>query len=76
MNERRWQILKSKRAVKYRRKRKARKEGLLQFKRDKPKDLILTSPMPVKQVKALIEEEKIKPKEGIFRRVFRRITGA
>lgn len=77
MELKRWNDLQSKRAVIHKRKRKARKLELYLVEESKKK---LGHLRPVHVAPALVHkpepEVKAKPKEGIFRRAFRRVVGA
>jgi hypothetical protein len=78
MDKQKWQVLKSRRDLAHRTERKRKKEGELQHQRETPAHLKGMAPAKVQMPaeKVVVETPKIVEKTGIFRRMFRRMTGS
>lgn len=74
MDRKRWQVLKSRRDLLHRTARKRKREGTLQHLREMPERLKGLAPTP-KPAPKIMPEIKIVEKPGVFRRLFRRVTG-
>lgn len=79
MNAKKWNDLKSRRAVLHRSARKRKRAGELQHKREMPEHLKGYAPSirPLPKPEAKVEEQpKPMEKSGAIKRLYRRVTGS